>query len=104
MEMRTIAADLLKNGGSLWSSIECDVRRDRVIVYARLRPNHAQGVEGALVESERVFNSVLAGRDWLAAVQWADRLCRTFKSPRAADEESATSSTAETSPSRADPR
>jgi hypothetical protein len=58
------------------------VKRDRIIVYARLSARQAHGVQGALVESERVFNSVLAGCDWVAAVHWSDRLCRTFKSPR----------------------
>lgn len=84
--MHDITADLLRSGGSLWSTVECDVRSDRVIVYARLRANHTHGVEGALVESERIFNSVLAGREWLAAVHWTDRLCRTFKSRPSEDD------------------
>ena len=86
MEVRNIAAELTRSGDSLWSSVECEIRRDRVIVYARLSANHGQCVEGALVESERVFNSVLAGRDWLAAVRWTDRVCRTFKSRRSGDD------------------
>lgn len=85
MEMRNIAAELLRSGGSLWSTVECAVRSDRVVVYARLSAIHADGVEGALVASQQVFNSVLAGRDWLAAVHWNDRLCRTFKSPRSGE-------------------
>jgi hypothetical protein len=80
-KMHDIAADLLESGDSLWSSVECDVRNDRVIIYARLRLNPPLGVEGALAESERVFNSVLDGRHWLAAVQWSERLCRTFTAP-----------------------
>jgi hypothetical protein len=80
MRTRKIAADLIRRGDSLWSSVECEVKRDRVIVYARLSAHRARGIQGALVESERVFNSVLAGCDWVAAVQWSDRLCRTFKS------------------------
>jgi hypothetical protein len=82
MEMHGIAAELLATGESLWSSVECDMKRDRVIVYARLRANPPLGVAGALAESERVFNAVLDGRDWLAAVQWSERLCRTFTPPR----------------------
>jgi len=81
MEMDNIAAELLSNGDSLWSSVECDVKRDRVIVYARLRINPPLGVESALAASERVFHSVLGGRDWLAAVHWSERLCRTFTAP-----------------------
>jgi hypothetical protein len=80
MEMRAIAADLIRGGDSLWSSVECEMKRDRVIVYARLSAHQPHDVHHALVESERVFNSVLAGRDWLAAVHWSDRLCRTFRS------------------------
>jgi hypothetical protein len=80
MKTHSIAAQLLQSGDSLWSSVECDVKCDRVIVYARLRANPPQGVEGALSESERVFNSVLAG-DWLATVHWSGRLCRTFTAP-----------------------
>jgi hypothetical protein len=83
MERHSIAAQLLETGDSLWSSVECDVKRDRVIVYARLHANPPLGVEGALVASERVLASVLGGRDWLAAVQWSDRLCRTFTAQRA---------------------
>ena len=82
MRTHKIAAELIRRGDSLWSSVECEVKRDRVIVYARLSAHHAHGVQGALVESERLFSSVLAGCDWLAAVRWSDRLCRTFKSPR----------------------
>jgi hypothetical protein len=80
MKTDSIAAKLLQSGDSLWSSVECDVKCDRVIVYARLRANPPLGVAGALAESERVFNLVLAG-DWLATVQWSDRLCRTFTAP-----------------------
>ena len=81
METHVIAAELLQGGDSLWSSVECDMKRDRVIVYARLRANPPLGVEDALAASERVLNSVLDGRDWLAAVHWSERLCRTFTAP-----------------------
>ena len=84
MRTRKIAADLIRRGDSLWSSVQCEVRGDRVVVYARLSARRTHGVHGALVESESVFNSVLAGCDWVAAVHWSDRLCRTFKSPRSA--------------------
>jgi hypothetical protein len=84
MEEENIALELLQSGNSLWSSVECDVKRDYVVVYARLHTTARQGIEGALAESERVFESVLgrhlAGQNWLAAVQWSDRLCRTFTS------------------------
>ena len=86
METRNIAAELLESGCSLWSSVECDVKHDRVIVYARLRANPVLGVEGALAASERVLSSVLGGREWLAAVQVSDRLCRTFKAPPTTDD------------------
>ncbi|HET8697373.1 MAG TPA: hypothetical protein VFO94_07810 [Gammaproteobacteria bacterium] len=82
MDSHVIAAQLLENGDSLWSHVECDVKRDRVIVYARLHANSPLGVQGALVASERVLTSVLGERDWLAAVQWSDRLCRTFTAQR----------------------
>jgi hypothetical protein len=68
----------------LWSSVECDVKRDCLIVYARLHANSRLGVERALAESRWVFESVLercgGSHDWLAAVQWSDRLCKTFTS------------------------
>ncbi|HET7133868.1 MAG TPA: hypothetical protein VFJ95_16550 [Gammaproteobacteria bacterium] len=83
MDSHILAAQLLENGDSLWSHVECDVKRDRVIVYARLHANSPLGVQGALVASERVLTSVLGERDWLAAVQWSDRLCRTFTAQRA---------------------
>jgi len=77
-----IASELLQRGDSLWSSVECDVKRDRVVIYARLRAHPSLGVEHALAESERVFKSVLErrleGHNWLATVQWSERLCKTF--------------------------
>ena len=82
METQALAAQLLSSGEVLWTSVECDVKRDRVIVYARLRANPPLSVESALAESERVLNSVLGARDWLAAVHWSERLCRTFTPPR----------------------
>ena len=88
MKTHKIAADLVRRGDSLWSSVECEVKRDCIIVYARLSAHQTHGVQSALVESERVFSSVLAGCDWLAAVHWSDRLCRTFKSPRSRGESS----------------
>ena len=51
---RDIAAELRDSGGRLWSS----------------------------VESERVLKTVLErrleGGGWMAAVQWSERLCKTF--------------------------
>ena len=87
METHNIAAELLESGDSLWSSVECDVKRDRVIVYARLRANPVLDVEAALAASERVLSSVLGGHEWLAAVQWSDRLCRTFMAAGAATDD-----------------
>ena len=82
MNEHLIASELLRCGDSLWSWVECDVKRDCVVIYARLRANPSLGVEHALAESERVFKSVLEHRlerhNWLAAVQWSERLCRTF--------------------------
>ncbi len=82
MERQDIVAELLDNGGWLWSRVECDVSRGRVVVYARLRAEPPLGVRRALAESERVFKAVLEphlqGQKWLAAVQWSERLCRTF--------------------------
>jgi hypothetical protein len=82
MANHDIATELLQSGHSLWSSVECDVKRDYLVVYARLRADPPLGIEGALVESERLLKSVLEPRvgddPWLAAVQWGERLCRTF--------------------------
>jgi hypothetical protein len=82
MKEDNIASELLLRGYSLWSSVECDVKGDRVVIYARLRANPSLGVERALAESERVFKSVLEhrveGHNWVAAVQWSERLCKTF--------------------------
>ena len=82
MNEYSIASELLRCGDELWSSVECDVKRNRVVVYARLRANPSLGVEHALAESERVFKSVLKhrleGHPWLASVQWSERLCKTF--------------------------
>jgi hypothetical protein len=78
----SIATELLQRGDSLWSSVECDVKRDCVVIYARLRAHPSLRVEKALAESERVFTSVLErrleGHQWLATVQWSERLCKTF--------------------------
>ena len=84
----SLASELLATGGRLWSAVECDVKRDRVVVYARLCSHAPTDIQGALAESERVFKTVLGRRvgagNWLAAVQWSDRLCRTF-TPRRDD-------------------
>jgi hypothetical protein len=85
-----IAAELLDSGSLLWSSVECDVKQNCVVVYARLYTHSRVDIEGALAESERLLKSVierrLAGqKSWVAAVQWSDRLCKTFMpSPDAA--------------------
>ena len=74
-----IEAQILSMARELFSSIECDIWRDRVVVYARLiaTPN----LERALEESERLLTSVLERldtQDWIAAVHWSERMCRTI--------------------------
>ena len=74
-----IADQILSIGRELFSSIECDIWRDRVVVYARLKatPN----LELALKESERLLAGVLETLDmqnWIAAVHWSERMCRTI--------------------------
>ncbi len=77
-----LAAELLGTANRLWSSVECDVQRNCVVIYARLRTLPRLDLEHALSESERVLNTVLGkrleDRKWLASVRWGDRLCRTF--------------------------
>jgi hypothetical protein len=81
----------LRDGSSgLWSSVECEVRRDCVVVYARLVAHPRVDVAHALAESEQVLKSVMArrlevGRSWLAAVQWSERLCKTIRPLPAAE-------------------
>lgn len=82
-EERDIATELRASGSGLWSSVECDVKRDRVVVYARLVTHARTDLTNALAESERVLKTVLGQRvdgshGWLAAVQWSERLCKTF--------------------------
>ena len=82
---RDIAAELRDSGGRLWSSVECDMTRDRVVVYARLCTHPRIDIQVALAESERVLKTVLErrleGGGWMAAVQWSERLCKTFIPP-----------------------
>jgi hypothetical protein len=78
-----IVAELRDGGSGLWSSVECEVRRDCVVVYARLVAHPRVDLAHALAKSEQVLNSVMArrlegGRSWLAAVQWSERLCKTI--------------------------
>lgn len=80
---RDIATKLRDSSNGLWSSVECDVKRDRIVVYARLVTHARTDLKNALAESERVLKSVLGPRaasshGWLAAVQWSERLCKTF--------------------------
>jgi hypothetical protein len=82
-ELDDIELKLLTIGRDLFSDVECDVWRDRVVVYARLgaTPN----LEHALRESERLLTSVLSSldaQDWIAAVHWSERMCRTIKPAR----------------------
>jgi hypothetical protein len=74
-----IANQILTIGRELFSSIECDIWRDRVVVYARL--NATPNLERALQESERLLTTVLERLDtpdWIAAVHWSERMCRTI--------------------------
>ena len=74
-----IADQILSVGRELFSSIECDIWRDRVVVYARL--SATPNLERALAESERLLASVLERldtQDWIAAVHWSERMCRTI--------------------------
>ena len=80
---RDIAAELRSSGGPLWSSVECDVKRNHIVVYARLSVHPQTDLQNALAESERVLNAVMerrldGTRSWLAAVQWSERSCKTF--------------------------
>jgi hypothetical protein len=76
-----IVAELLETGRELWSRVECDVKRDRLVIYARL--SATPNLQQALEESERVLAAVLerrlVGQNWVAAVQWSERLCRTIE-------------------------
>lgn len=84
-----LAAELRDGGEGLWSSVECEVRRDRVVVYARLVVHAGTDIATALARSERVLNDVMTrrldGDGWLAAVQWSERLCKTFRPESAAE-------------------
>jgi hypothetical protein len=76
-----IAAQILGVGRDLFSSIECDIWRDRIVVYARL--SATPNLERALEESERLLTGVLGAldtQDWIAAVHWSERMCRTIAS------------------------
>ena len=74
-----LEAQILSIGRELFSSIECDIWRDRIVVYARL--SATPNLERALEESERLLTSVLERldtQDWIAAVHWSERMCRTI--------------------------
>jgi hypothetical protein len=80
---QALADELLVCGGELWSSVKCDMKRDCVVVYARLCPHPCLDIDGALAESERLLKSVLERRldrhkTWVAAVQWSNRLSKTI--------------------------
>ena len=73
--------ELLSLGTSLWSSVKCVHRHNRLIVYATLRdePHSAD----AFRDSERVLRSVLrsrvSARDWVAVVLCGDRVSYTVR-------------------------
>lgn len=74
--------ELLSAGSSLWSTVECDRRHDRWVVYANLRPVEG-GTEEAFSKSERLLKDVLdrrlSARDWLAVVLCGDRVSHTVR-------------------------
>jgi hypothetical protein len=79
-----IVAELRHSGSRLWSSVDCDVRPNCIVVYARLSTHPRLDVAGALAESEELLKAVLerrleGRRSWVAAVQWSERLCRTIR-------------------------
>jgi hypothetical protein len=81
-----LVAELRDSGVGLWSSVECDVRPHGFVVYARLDTHPHVDVARALTESERLIKSVLTRRlerseAWVVAVQWSERLCKTFTAP-----------------------
>jgi hypothetical protein len=76
--------ELLSLGSSLWSSVKCVHRQNRLIVYATLR--NEPHSSNAFRDSERVLRSVLhsrvTARDWVAVVLCGDRISYTVR-PRA---------------------
>jgi hypothetical protein len=53
------------------------------VIYARLSTHPQIDLQTALAESERVLKAVLERRlecssGWMAAVQWSERVCKTF--------------------------
>jgi hypothetical protein len=77
--------ELLSLGSSLWSSVKCVHRRDRVVVYATMRNEPRSG--DAFRDSERILRRVLQARliarDWVAVVLCGDRVSYTVR-PRPA--------------------
>lgn len=93
-DQHDLVAELRHDGSGLWSSVECEVRRDCVVVYARLVAHPRIDLAHALAQSEQVLNAVMArrvegSRSWLAAVQWSERLCKTFRPTRGAETQGA---------------
>jgi len=77
--------ELLSLGSSLWSSVKCVHRQNRLVVYATLR--EAPHSPDAFRDSERVLRTVLhsrvIARDWVAVVLCGDRISYTVR-PRQA--------------------
>ena len=85
-----IVAELRDSGGRLWSRVECDVKPNYIVVYARLWPHADTNIQRALAESEHLLKTVMerrleGGRRWFAAVQWSERVCKTFAPERAGE-------------------
>ena len=73
--------ELLSVGASLWSSVKCVRRQDRLIVYAtmRSRPSSADAFRDSERLLRRVLHSRLVARDWVAVVLCGDRVSYTVR-------------------------
>ncbi len=73
--------ELLSLGSSLWSSVKCVHRHNRLIVYATLRDEAHSA--NSFRDSERVLRNVLhsrvIARDWVAVVLCGDRVSYTVR-------------------------
>ena len=76
-----VTFELLSLGSSLWSSVRCVHRHNRLVVYATLRQE--PGSPDAFRDSERLLRSVLhsrvIARDWVAVVLCGDRVSYTVR-------------------------
>jgi hypothetical protein len=79
---RLVVFELSSAGGRLWSSVRCDRRAGRWVIYTHLR-SERDTAGPAFAESARIIKSVLnnrlGARDWIAAVLCAGRVSFTVK-------------------------